>query len=268
MKLDIKKNYFFNKKYFKFTFVFVLFVLLFNKFNQNHIFAMINKDIASSSTSNRIHSNQSKKISLTSSSKSFETLEGLSHKKSNPQNLSFYDIVKNIKLDLNKNYHLGVFSLEEIKDQFSDILINFYPSFKFYGSFPTTEGSQNFFKIYEQQSHPQSFYISLKDFEEIFEEGGGGVIYNKLRLKQNEIQKRTIYSFFYDTESHNYIGSDEHTRWNSDNVLDFIVDIEITKSPISNAIPINLLFKTFSYTSDNLFFDIGFGIDNVSFIKK
>ncbi|WP_038251662.1 hypothetical protein [Candidatus Phytoplasma tritici] len=267
MKLDIKKNYFFNKKYFKFTFLFVLFVLLFNKFNQNHIFAMQNRDIASSSTSNRIHPNKSKKLTLSNSSRSYETLERLSNKKSNSENLSFYNILKNLKLDLNKPSHLGIFHLQEIKDKFSDILIDFYPSFKFYGSFPTQEDYQSFCKIYEQKSHPQSFYISLKDFEEIFEEEEG-VIYNKLKLKQNEIKKRIIYSFFYDTESDNYIGSNKNERWNADNVLDFIVDIEITKSNISDAIPINLLFKIFSYTSDNLFFDIGFGIENISFIKK
>lgn len=266
MKLDIKKNYFFNKKYFKFTFVFVLFILLFNKFNQNHIFAMEKEDIASSSTSNRNHLNKSKKLSLTDSSKSYVTLKEVNNKKSNTPNLSYYNILKSLNLDLTRPSHLGVSSLEEIKYKFSDILINFAPSFKFYGSFPTIEGFQNF-KICEQQSDLQSFYISLEDFEEILEEEEG-FFNKKLRLKKDKIQKRIMYTFCYDTESHNYIGSNKNERWNADNVLDFIVDIEITKSPINNAIPISLIFKTFSCTSDNLFFDIGFVIDNIHFIKK
>jgi hypothetical protein len=262
MKLNIKGNYCFNQKSFKFIFIFILFVLLFNKFHQNHIFAMNNTDIASSSTSNRSrYSQQSKKLSLSSSSTSFEFLRGLNNKKSHLQNTSFYNILKNLRLDLNKTYHLGVFSLEEIKEKFSDISIDFYLSFEFCGSFPTPEGSLTYTKIYEKQSEPYSVYISLKDFEK-------NGIYNKLTLVPNDLQKRTIYSYCYDTESYKYTGSNEHTRWNSDNVLDFIVDIEITKSPISNAIPINILFKTYSYTSDNLFFNVGFGIENISFIKK
>ncbi|WIA07824.1 MAG: putative secreted protein, AYWB SAP20-like [Candidatus Phytoplasma cynodontis] len=256
-KYNIKKNIFLNKNYFKFIFILFLFI-----FQQNHLFAM--------NPSTSTYRFPSKYLKLTSNSASIKKLEKLNHKlNSNSNEASFYDILKSIKIDLNYPQHLGVNSLDEILSKFSEILINFYVSIDFYQLFPNYDNPNhlNYLSVQKQDCIASTAHIPLCNFESLFEEGQ-----QKLKLKNNtnynEPNSRIIYSFVYDTQSHSYVGSQQHTRLNADNVLDLVLDIEITKSPDENKIPIIFLFKTYSYTTENLFFDFCLGIENISFTKK
>jgi hypothetical protein len=245
MKINTKKKCFFNL-------IFVLFILFFSLFNPNNIFAMRNEDIASSSR----RTNRTKILKLSSSSTSITNLRNLGHKLPDPQ----YDILKSLKLNLSSNQHLLVDSLVELKNKFSEISIDFFISFEFFGAFPDSEGSLSFVTLKKQESESFSIAMPLQIFEELIEPEKDEY---KLKLKENEV-KKTIFTYFYDTQCCNKIVP-EHFRWNADNLFEVILDIEITQKSEPDIVEMILIFKTYSYTSENLFFNIGFCVQKIFF---
>ncbi|KAB8121802.1 hypothetical protein ['Cynodon dactylon' phytoplasma] len=234
-----------------FIFSTILVILISIFYHPNYIFAMNkNKNIDSSSSSG-----YKKTLDLNPNSKKIAILSHLENKAG--QSNSFYDILKNTKVLLNRQ--LKINSLEELKSKFSNIEINSFISFDFLNIAPNYDNNQIINKIFSQEYYPISTNISLNELEEIIDIDNENNTF--VKLKKENI---SLHRFLYDNKKNSYIGCNENTRWNADNILEYFLNIEIIQTK-QNDININLLFKTYSFTSDNFWFTAGLNLENIVF---